>query len=119
MSVEPDPADGLVHLRALADGVVTAEVTGDLDGLVSDGVRRRLVEAAGPHVRALVVNLNSVTLLSAAAIAMLVDVVRLAGDRGSQVRLVAACRAVLRPLAITGDDLHLPLYPSQAAALGA
>ena len=119
MAVESDPAHGLVRLWAFDDGVVTADVTGDLDGLVSDGVRRRLVDAAGPHVEALVVNLNSVTLLSAAAIAMLVDVVRMAGERGSQVRFVAACRAVLRPLAITGDDVHLPLYTSHAAALGA
>ncbi len=119
MTSNPDLADRLVRLRPAGTGIVIADVAGDLDFSVTPAVRRRLVEATGPRIDVLLVQLDEVTLLSAAAIGMLVDVVRLAGDRGTDVRFISTSRAVLRPLAITGDDMILPLFPSRAAALGA
>ncbi|WP_375499162.1 STAS domain-containing protein [uncultured Jatrophihabitans sp.] len=119
MTSNPDLSDRLVRLHPTADGVVVAVVTGELDLFVSPAVRRRLVEASGPQVDLLLVDLDEVALLSGAGIGMLLDVLRLAGDRGTTVRLVSTSRVVLRPLAITGDGAHLPLFPSQAAALGA
>ena len=119
MAPDAEPTGAVLRLHPPADGAVVAEVTGDLDVLVTPALTRDLVAAAGPDVPVLVVDLQGVTLLSAAAIAMLVDVARDAGARGSQVRMVAASRAVLRPLAVTGDDVHLPLFSSLPAALGA
>ena len=119
MTSYPDLTDQLVRLRPHTDGVVVADVAGELDFAVTPAVRRRLIEASGPHTAVLIVTLDGVELLSAAAISMLVEVARLAYQRGTEVRFVATSRIVLRPLAITGDDARLALFPSQVAALGA
>ena len=119
MTSNPDLADRLVYLWPASGGVTVADVAGELDFAVTPAVRRRLVEATGPRFDLLIVQLDEVTLLSAAGIAMLVDVVRLAAERRTEVRFVSTARAVLRPLAVTGDDAQLPLFPSRAAALGA
>ncbi len=119
MSASPDVTERFVRMGCAVDGVTVASVTGELDFYVTPAVRRRLVEASGPGVSVLIIDLDGVALLSAAGIAMLVDVVRLAADRGTEVRYASDSRVVLKPLAITGDDVRLPMYRSRAAAFAA
>ncbi|HET6878458.1 MAG TPA: STAS domain-containing protein [Jatrophihabitans sp.] len=93
-----------------------ARIAGDLDYSVTPALRRRLLdELAGVEV--FVVDLTAVSLLSAAAMEMLIDLHTLCAGHHVQLRIVAATRAVLRPLGLTGLDRRLPLYPSRDAAL--
>jgi anti-anti-sigma factor len=107
---------GLVEIRPLAPGIVLAQVSGDLDYLVTPGVRRQLFEQLG-RCDCLVVDLTGVTLLSGAALDMLVDVDTLAAPSGTEIRIVAATRPVCRPLRITGLDRSLRVHSSVSSAI--
>lgn len=110
----PIPVPGVppfaVDVRAHGPGVLVAHVRGDLDYLVTPALRRHLLERLAAGFPLLVVDLTAVTLLSAAAIQVLLTVHELAREHGVEVRLVAATRAVLRPLQLTGVDAQLPLH---------
>jgi anti-sigma B factor antagonist len=108
--VVPGVAPFAVDVQPHAPGVLVARVQGDLDYLVAPTLRRRLLERLGASVPVLVVDLSLVTLLSAAAIQVLLTLHEMAPEHGVEVRLVAANRAVLRPLQLTGVDAHLPLH---------
>lgn len=93
-----------------------ARIAGDLDYSVTPALRRRLLDRlAGAEV--FVVDLTAVSLLSAAAMEMLVDLHELCAGHQVRLGIVAATRAVLRPLGLTGLDQRLPLYPNEQAAL--
>jgi anti-anti-sigma factor len=117
----PAPAEvtldavGSVEIRPLGPGIVLAQVSGDLDYLVTPGVRRQLFEQLG-RCACLVVDLTGVTLLSGAALDMLVDVDTLAAPSGTEIRIVAATRPVCRPLRITGLDRSLRVHSSVSSA---
>jgi anti-anti-sigma factor len=112
----PRGAAGRVEIRPLAPGVVLAQVSGDLDYLVTPSVRRHLFEQLG-RCDCLVVDLSAVTLLSGAALDMLVDVDALASPSGTEIRIVAATRPVCRPLRLTGLDRSLRVHSSVASAI--
>lgn len=110
--VPPGIAPFAVDVRPHAPDLVVARVQGDLDYVVAPTLRRHLLERLGAAVPVLVVDLTLVTLLSAAAIQVLLTVQEMAIERGVELRLVASGRAVLRPLQLTGVDAHLPLHAS-------
>lgn len=93
-----------------------ARIAGDLDYSVTPALRRRLLDGLA-GIEIFVLDLTGVSLLSAAAMEMLVDLHDLCDGHRVRLGIVAATRAVLRPLALTGLDQRLPLHPSQEAAL--
>lgn len=100
----------------VADGVVVARVAGDLDYLGTPMLRRRLLDQVEAQLSVLVLDLAEVTLLSAAAMEMLLAVDVLATAHGCEVRVVANTRAVRRPLTLTGLVERLRVFESVAAA---
>lgn len=101
-----------VEVRPHDTGALVARVRGDLDYLVAPALRRHLLERLEATVPLLVVDLTAVTLLSAAAIQVLLTVHDMAPAHGAEVRVVADNRAVLRPLQLTGVDAQLRLHAS-------
>ena len=99
------------------DGVIVARISGDLDYLCAPQLRRRLLDQVDASCRLLVVDLTGVTMLSAAAMEMLLAVDVLAAARSCELRLVASNRAVLRPLSLTGLDERLAVHGTLADAL--
>lgn len=100
-----------------ADGPVVARVGGDLDYVGTPHLRRRLLDQVDAKIGLLIIDLTEVTLLSAAAMEMLLAVDVLAAARDCEVRIVAVGRVLLRPLSLTGLDERLRLYASLDRAL--
>lgn len=118
----PRPGSGAplyrLDVRAVRGGRARiARIAGDLDYSITPVLRRRLLdELVGAQV--FVLDLTAVSLLSAAAMEMLVDLHELCAGHGVRLGIVAATRAVLHPLGLTGLDQRLPLHPSEEDALG-
>jgi anti-sigma B factor antagonist len=91
---------------------VVVDVTGELDALTAP----RLLDALHVQLSAvLVVDLTAVTFMGSAGISVLIET----RQRSPHIdlRVVAATRAALRPLQITGVDTVLNVYPSRDEAL--
>lgn len=106
-----------VELRTVRDGVLIATIAGDLDYVVTPRLRRRLAGSVDAAVSVLVLDLDGVTLLSAAAMETLLELDHLASSFGCEVRVVASTRAVLRPLTLLRLDRRLRLRASVAEAV--
>ena len=106
-----------VELRTARDGVLIATIAGDLDYVVTPRLRRRLAGSVDAAVSVLVLDLDGVTLLSAAAMETLLELDHLASSFGCEVRVVASTRAVLRPLTLLRLDRRLRLRASVAEAV--
>ena len=113
----PDGDQFGVELRAARVGVLVATIAGDLDYVVTPRLRRRLAGAVDAAVSVLVLDLDGVTLLSAAAMETLLELDDLAASFGCEVRVVASTRAVLRPLTLLSLDRRLRLRASVAEAV--
>ncbi|SHF48795.1 anti-anti-sigma factor [Jatrophihabitans endophyticus] len=109
--LDPEIAEGDVD----GDGVRVARVGGELDYVVTPRLRGDLLDRVD-GAATLVLDLSEVTLLSAAAMEMLLAVDVLGTARGCEVRIVAGTRAVRRPLTLTGLDERLRLFDSLDAA---
>ncbi|MGI8677728.1 MAG: STAS domain-containing protein [Jatrophihabitans sp.] len=106
-----------LELRPAGAGLLIARLGGDLDYMVTPRVRRGLIEPIDDALTVLVVDLTQVTLLSAAAMEMLLELDQLAAARGCEVRIVAVTRTVLRPLSLLGLDRSLRLRSSVPQAI--
>jgi len=90
-------------------------VEGEIDTLTAGSLERALSKLLSEPCDVLVVDLAAVTFLASSGLAVLIQAAHQAGDR--RLRLVAATRAVRRPLEITGSDQLFDLYPDRDAAL--
>ncbi len=111
-------ASAAVSIEQRDADVVIARLRGEIDYLAAPAVRRQLTELVDQALRAIVVDLSEVELLSAAAMEMLLALDVLAGVGDTEVRIVAADRRVRRPLSLTGLDERLRLYATLEEALG-
>ena len=93
-------------------------VAGEIDLSVAGPLRDKITQCLDTRPTVLVIDLSAVTFLSSPGLSALVDAQR-AGAPDTTVRIVAAGRAVLRPMQITGLDRVLPGYPTLDAALAA
>jgi anti-anti-sigma factor len=93
-------------------------VEGDVDLSTAPMLRHALEEALGRTPRRVVVDLSLVRFLNAAGLEVLLDAHHRAGP-GTDLRLVAATRATLRPLELTGTRERLVDHASRAAAVTA
>ncbi|MBV9921028.1 MAG: STAS domain-containing protein [Pseudonocardia sp.] len=90
-------------------------VEGEIDTLTAGALERALSGLLAEPAEVLVVDLTAVTFLASSGLAVLIRTANEAGER--RLRLVAAARAVRRPMEITGSDQLFDLYPDRAAAL--
>lgn len=105
--------------REVQDFVVLTRVFGDVDLNAIDQVREAfdtaLALATAPYP--LVIDLDNVTFFSSAALSALHTVHVRAAEYGTEVRVVATRREVVRPLRITGLADGLNLYGNVADAV--
>lgn len=99
----PDPESAVIALE------------GEIDTLTADALEEALDELLAVPVDVLVIDLDAVTFLASSGLAVLIRSAQHAGSR--RLRLVAAARAVRRPLEITGSDRLFDLHDDLASAL--
>jgi anti-sigma B factor antagonist len=97
------PFGDLVRVDVVALGSSTRLiVVGEVDSSSAPVLSRHLDEVFDGSVRQLIVDLCGVTFLDSAGIMVLAGAHRRATEQGVAFRLLAASRAVVRPLEITG-----------------
>ena len=101
-SLDP-PTDDLVTVDvSAADDVVRVTAAGEIDSTSAPVLRSHLETALDGEVHDVVVDLVQVTFLDSAGLCVLAAAHRSATARGKRVQVVAASRAVIRPMQITG-----------------
>jgi anti-anti-sigma factor len=108
-------APARMAITTTAERTIVA-VTGELDLPVTDRLAARLGEELDLAPRALVIDLTHLAFCSARGLSVVLDAVAAARARGIPVAVVAAGRAVLRPVRALGLEDALPLYRTLADA---
>jgi anti-sigma B factor antagonist len=98
------------------DGVVIAEVTGDVDISTVSGLRERLLALAGGG-QPLIVDLNRVSFIDSAGLGVLVAVARRARERGGSLHAVCSRPQTRKLLWVTGVERRIPLSATVDGAL--
>ncbi|EHR60224.1 anti-anti-sigma factor [Saccharomonospora cyanea NA-134] len=98
---------------------VVVTVSGEIDLGTRDELAEHLDEALGAvsPPQSLVVDLNEVTFLGSAGLALLLDTQDAAARKGVPLRVVATQRVVRRPIEAVGLAEALPLHPTVESAL--
>jgi len=112
---------GTIVTRPRPD-VVALEVDGEVDTLTAPRLESCLdevLDTATTSGSAVVADLTGVTFLSSSGLAVLIRGARRATAAGVALRLVAATRAVTRPLTVTGADVLFDIHSDVASALTA
>ncbi|MGM1060271.1 STAS domain-containing protein [Saccharothrix sp. Mg75] len=107
-------------LRTLEhDDIPVVAVAGEIDASTAHPVRARLAALLDRRPSGLVVDLSDVGFIGSTGLQLLLEAVLRSRRQGTALVLVAAHRAVLRPLEIT--DLHhaVAVHPSVEQALAA
>ena len=114
------PEDQLqLDVEEAREGRLTVRVTGDLDLLTASMLRERLWPKLKAPNRVVVLDLTPVGFLGSAGLSELVAANDTAIRNGVQLIIVAASRAVLRPLEITGLRTLFAVYESLDEAVRA
>lgn len=96
---------------------VVLHVTGEIDMSTAPVLAEACDQAIAGTGSRVVVDLTDVTFFGSAGLAVLLDA-RQRGERaGTEIRLVADGRPVLRSIEIAGVQEMLPIYPDLAGAL--
>lgn len=98
------PFDDVITLSTGTDGdgTVTVTVVGEVDTFTAPVLRASLDEQLLQQPTDLVIDLSGVQFLGSAGLAVLVETQKSARASDVPLRLVAATRAVTRPLEVTG-----------------
>ncbi|GAA3525348.1 STAS domain-containing protein [Amycolatopsis ultiminotia] len=95
---------------------VVLTVRGDIDTVTAPQVTAAVADAAADGPPVLVLDLTEVEFLASPGLTALL-IIRRDLPAGTALRIVAAGRATLRPIQLTGLQQSLPLYPTLGAAL--
>ena len=101
-------------------GTILLAVDGEIDTLTAARLQAGLdeaVDASQADGSGVVVDLSGVTFLASSGLAVLIGGARRLADLGSRLRLVAASRAVTRPLQVTGADALFDIHDDVASAV--
>ena len=98
------PFDDVITLKTSTgdDGTVTVTVVGEVDTFTAPVLRSALDTQLEQSPNELVIDLSGVQFLGSAGLAVLVETQKSARSRDVGLRLIAATRAVTRPLEVTG-----------------
>jgi anti-sigma B factor antagonist len=86
-------------------------VTGEIDMLGAPRLRQILLGCLSESGADVVADLDGITFLASTGLGVLVEAGQHATARGSELRLVCASRAVLRPLELTGLNQVFEIHP--------
>jgi anti-sigma B factor antagonist len=117
---QPEAGDLAATVSRPVPGVLALTVAGEVDTLTAPLLEAgvcELLDEAGAEPTVLVIDLTDVTFLASSGLAVLIRGANRLAERGAQLRLVAATRAVTRPLELTGADQLFEVRPSLRAAL--
>ena len=118
-SIDP-PTDDLVSISVSGtDSIVLVTAAGEIDSSTAPSLREQLTELLERTPHEITVDMEAVTFLDSAGLCVLAAAHRRATAQGTQLRVVASGRAVVRPLEITGlwDLLALPPGAVQPTAV--
>ncbi len=93
-------------------------VRGEIDTLTAPAFTAATEELLSASGEILVMDLTEVRFLASSGLAVLISAAHRAEERGVRLRLVAANRAVRRPLEITGTAVLFDLHPDLRSAYG-
>jgi anti-sigma B factor antagonist len=109
--VGSDPAEFLdAEISRPRPGTAVLTVRGEIDTLTAPAFAAATKELVSSPDERLVVDMTGITFLASSGLAVLIQTAHRAEDRGLRLRLVAATRAVRRPLEITATDRLFELY---------
>lgn len=111
-----NPPGALSIGRADRSSAAVLALSGDLDLATAPQLTAAVAAASSERPPMLVLDLTEVDFLASAGLTVLLASWREAPE-GTQVRIVAASRATLRTMQLTGLDKVLPLYPTLEAAV--
>jgi anti-sigma B factor antagonist len=111
-TIHPTPG---VPVRVV-DGVIVAELSGDLDLASAPDLREQLLGLLRPGASRLVLDLSRVAFCDASGLAVLVGASHRARVLGGFLRLAAVSPPTTRVLQLTGLHRHLSIYPTVHAA---
>ena len=118
-----DPAgfagDLEVDVDRRAAGLAVLSVRGEIDALTTPRLEAELDGLLADPPEQLVLDLGGVTFLASSGLAVLIGGARRVAGFGARLRLVAASRAVTRPLQVTGADALFDTFDDVASALAA
>jgi len=103
-------------------GAILLEVDGEIDTLTAARLATGLdavLDAGSAEDRAVVVDLSGVTFLASSGLAVLIHGARRVTERGARLHVVAATRAVSRPITVTGADTLFDTHADRDSALAA
>lgn len=109
---------GVVIVRP-RPGVAVLDVAGEVDTFTAPVLEAALTDLLDGAEATLVVDLTGVRFLSSSGLAVLIRAADRSPGNGRRLRLVAATRAVRRPMEITGADQLFDMYTDVDAAAGA
>ncbi|HEX7304631.1 STAS domain-containing protein [Lentzea sp.] len=120
MSQQSDGAVQVLTARTTDhDGIVVVTIAGEVDRMTPDSPVLTAAEAVRRLPAGVVLDLNAVTFFGSAGVNMLAAVWQQAEAAAVPLAIVAGTRAVRMPLAISGVDVLLALYPTLPDALAA
>ena len=99
------------------EGATVVSVQGEVDMVTAPRLHSCLQDQLGMTPRRLVVDLAGVGFLGSSGLAVLVECLDGARGRGTDLRLVASSRGVVRPLEATGLTELFQTYPDVESAL--
>jgi anti-sigma B factor antagonist len=111
----PGPGELGVTLERFDARCALLSIEGEIDTLTADDLEQGIEQLLAAPSDLRVVDLTDVTFLASSGLAVLIRAAHKAGE--PKLRLVAAARAVRRPLEITGSDQLFDLYADRGAAL--
>ena len=118
----PDFADTAEFLDATITrphpGTAVLAVQGEIDTLTAPAFTAATTELVTGPDETLVIDLTGVRFLASSGLAVLISAAQRAEERGVRLRLVAASRAVRRPLEITGTAALFDLHSEPESAYG-
>ncbi len=102
ISVDPTSTELVTIDVSTTDSVVRVTAAGEIDSTSAPALRTCLDGILDSGAREFVVDLVGVTFLDSAGLCVLAATHRRATAQGARIRVVAASRAVIRPMQITG-----------------
>jgi anti-sigma B factor antagonist len=110
--------DQLISLHAKdVGGSCLVTVAGEVDMMTTPRLRSYLLEQLDRTESRLVIDLRQVGFLGSSGLAVLVEILEQADERGIGLRLVCDSREVVRPLTATGLTHLFDIYHDPEAAL--
>ena len=97
--------------------VALVRITGSVDGLTADALQSVFVQQIDAGTPRLVAELSGVDYTSSAGLRALLGTLKLARQRGGDLRLAAVTPAVRRVLELSGFTSILKLFPDAVAAI--